>query len=114
MINIDDPRFREIDRRLLFGEFDGKRIGVVLATMNPNFDRFALNVNETNRLRAGKAEGKIDEAVVVGVKVNGDTRTYMGQMPLEEAMEKLSGIEPRNGRMGAFWSLPQGFIDAPF
>jgi hypothetical protein len=35
MIDITDPRFRSIGSRLLYGEFDGTRVGAVLATKSP-------------------------------------------------------------------------------
>ena len=47
MFDIEDPRWHKIGSRLLFGEIDGVKIGVVLATNNnPSFDTFALNVGE--------------------------------------------------------------------
>ena len=100
----------------MFGEIDGKKIGVVLATMNnPSFNTYALNVGELNRLRAGKNDGKIDEAAIIAVEVDGGARTYRGEMMLDEATLKLNAISPRNGRFGEFYSLPVGFFgDEPF
>ena len=38
LININDPRWQKINSRMLYGEIDGVKIGVVLATnSNPNF-----------------------------------------------------------------------------
>ena len=113
MINIQDPRFRAIDKRILYGEIDDKKVGVVLATMSANYDTPALNVGELNCLSVGKAAGKIDEAWVVGVKDDGTTRTVVGEMKLEEALPKLNGLESRNGPFGPFWVL-RGFFDEPF
>lgn len=117
MLDIEDPRWRKIgSSRLLFAEFGGKKIGVVLATKNNSgFDTYALNCGELDRLKAGKKDGKIDEALIVAVEVDGGVRTYRGEMPLDEAILKLNGISPRNGRFGEFYSLPSGFFgDEPF
>ena len=107
MLSIDDPRWHKIGSRLWFGEFDGKKVGVVMATMsNPSFDTFALNVGELNRLKAGKNDGKIDEGLIIAVEVSGTARTHRGEMTLADATVKLNSIAPLNGRFGAFYSLP--------
>jgi hypothetical protein len=118
MLDIEDKRWHKISSRMLYGVIDGVKIGVVMATnSNPNFpDTYALNVAEFNRLRDGKDHGKIDEAYIVAVEVNGGERVYRGEMSLEEATLRLSTIVPRDGRFGKFWSLPVEFfgVDVPF
>jgi hypothetical protein len=87
MLNISDPRWQKIDSRLLHGVFDGKKIGVVFATCsNQNFpDTYALNVAEYERVKAGKDGGKIAEAYVVAVEMNGGERIYKGEMTIADA-----------------------------
>ena len=82
---------------------------------NPAYETFALNVGELNCLRAGKNDGKIDEALIIAVEVNGTASTYRGEMTLDQATLKLSAIAARSGRFGDFYSLPGGFFgDEPF
>ena len=107
MLNIEDLRFRQIDRRHLYGDIDGKRVW--------QFGTFALNVNELNCLSAAKSDGKIDVPMVAAVKVDGASRTQVGEMmPLDEALQKLNGVAPIKGIFGEFFSIHPGFFDAPF
>jgi hypothetical protein len=114
-----DPRFAEIRRNCLYGVIDGVKIGVVIATRNPDYNNNALNRPELERLLAAKRNGKIDEAHVVAADVNGTERTYCGAMSAEEVQQKIDAfwLRPRAGRFGEFYTLPLGFIpveDTPF
>jgi hypothetical protein len=114
-----DPRFTRHWPRKYSAEIDGTRIGIVLATINPSFNNPALNKIEFDRLLAAKRDGKIDEAVVVFARTNGNaTPTYCGDMDAEDLEALLRGFTPRSGRFGEFYVLPDHvlptLIDAPF
>jgi hypothetical protein len=115
-----DSRFRQIRRNCLVGDVDGATVGVVLATRNPDYDNFALNKPDAERLLDGKRKGRVDQAYIVAAHISGVKRTYSGSMPAEEVWHKIevSGLQPRTGRFGEFFVLPPGFIpddeDAPF
>ena len=58
----DDPRWRRLSgAKLYFREIDGIRIGAVLATYLQRYNNFALHCPEVERVRHGKAAGKIDQ-----------------------------------------------------
>jgi hypothetical protein len=84
-----DPRFREIRKNCWFGSIDGARIGVVLATRNPEYNNFAVNKPELERLLAAKRDGKIDEAHVVTANVNGTQRVFAAQCRQRRSNRKL-------------------------
>jgi hypothetical protein len=114
-----DQRFAEIRRNCWFGVIDDVRVGVVVATRNPEYSNHALNKPELETLLAAKRDGKVDEAHVVAANVNGTKRTYCGSMSAEEVQQKIEAfwLQPRPGRYGEFYTLPLGFIpveDSPF
>jgi hypothetical protein len=117
-----DPRFRQLSgsRHLWFGEVDGMKIGVILATIRPPYTSFALNEDEMERLLAGKQAGKIDRAAVVAARndiTNSGGWEYLGHADAEKVREKLRGVRPRSSDYGNFWVLPSGIIeveDEPF
>jgi hypothetical protein len=96
-----DSRFRDLSRYRLFGNIDGVKIGVVLATRSPRYDNFALNKGDMDRLLAGKRDGKIDQAFVVMAKVNGvNAVTYCDCIEAEQLHEKLKGLRPAQSVAG--------------
>ncbi len=115
-----DDRFRHTGRNRLFGEIDGTRVGVVLATRSQRFDNFALNKGDFDRLIAGLREGKIDQAYVVQARSNGfGAMVYAAYIKAEQLAEMLNGHPPMTSQLGPFWVLPPGFkmaggIDEPF
>jgi hypothetical protein len=106
-----DKRFRQIRERIYYAEIDGRKTGVVLATMYPNRDSYALNCAEHEHVRGAKLAGKIDEALVVAVKINS-----FGTLPeyqcgnFIEAMSTI-GLRKIAGRHGDFWLLHLGNVD---
>jgi hypothetical protein len=104
--NLNDPRWRQIGKRLFIGEFDGKKRGAVLATFNQSFFNYALNRGETERVVAAKACGKIDEAVVIPAKPSA-TGGYEGlkSVDAEEMQGRLRGKATISGATGPFWSI---------
>jgi hypothetical protein len=115
-----DSRFTEIRRNCWVGEVDGATVGVVLATRNPDYNTFALNKPDLQRLLDGKRNGRVDEAYIVTAHISGIQRSYCGAMAAEEVWHKIEvfGLRPRTGRFGEFFVLPPGFVpddeDAPF
>jgi hypothetical protein len=106
-----DDRWRRIRERIYYGEIDGKKIGVAVATQSPNRDNYALNRAEHERVLNGKLTGKVDLAFVVAAKLNG-----FGNPPefrcgnFIEAVS-LTGYRPIAGRYGEFWALQLEAID---
>lgn len=105
-----DPRFRWSGYRLS-GEVDGLRVGIVLATMNPSFNTFALNQADRDRLSETKARGKLDVGFVVGARIDsGGRKTYQGSLEVDVVVEQLKGVPTREGRLGPFYVLPASFF----
>jgi hypothetical protein len=113
-----DPGWRQVGRYKYFREFDGMKNGVVLATMSPQYDRFALNTPETKDLLAGKRNNKVDQAFIVAAKGNGAGKFefYAGVDAEEFHKTVLATLVPRSGPFGDFWTIaPYDFDpDAPF
>jgi len=105
-----DPRFRS-SGFLSFGEIDGTRVGVVRATMNPNFPTFALNKGEFDRLAEVKRREKIDVGFVVGARnEKSGEQSYQGSMALDDVVNRLRHEPTREGRLGPFYVLPSSFF----
>jgi hypothetical protein len=115
-----DPAFTEFRPNCFRGEAVEQKIGVVLATQNPTYVKFALNKADLTRLIEAKDAGRVAEAWVVFAQVDGHKRTFKGAMPAEELREQIQkyGLEPKDGRHGPFYVLPPAFApvsdDAPF
>lgn len=106
-----DQRWRMVGRYKFIGEVDGVRAAVVLATRSPGYDTYALNKGDFDRLLAGKRGGKVDAAYVVITEINAlGARTYRGDMEAERLGEMLKGVPPRDGRFGAFYTLPPSIL----
>jgi hypothetical protein len=118
--NINDPGWYNVSKRLRRTEIEGQRIGVALATNNkPQFDNFALNCRDLERLRNGKSDGKVDQIYVVATKRSGaGQQEYRGHGEANALYEtKLRHRPTINGAYGSFWSLEPEDIedeDAPF
>jgi len=106
-----DPRFRSVGAYRLVGEVDGVSVGVVVATMNPNFPTHALNKGDLDRLAEAKRQGKLDVGFVVGARAEkSGERTYQGSMAIDEVVERLRHEPTRSGRLGPFYPLPSSFF----
>jgi len=103
-----DPRWRQIGRRLWYGEDnnDSKKYGAVAATWNAQFGNYALNCGEMNRTIEAKHRNKIDEAVVVAAMKNGaGLLEYRGAVEAEKLQAMLADKPVRDGQFGKFWTL---------
>jgi hypothetical protein len=101
-----DSLWQRLSRYRYYGEIDGVKIAVVLATKNPSFDNWALNKPDYDRAIAGKHDGRVDEAYVVAAKVNGaGVPQYCDQIDAEELRLKLANEVPRVGRFGEFFVI---------
>ena len=95
-----DPRWRQIGRRLWYGEDnnDGKKYGAVAATWNPQFGNYALNCGEMNRTIQAKHRNKIDEAFVVAAMKDGvGLLEYRGAVEAEKLQAMLTDKPVRDG-----------------
>lgn len=101
-----DRGWKMVGRYRYMGEIDGAKIGVVLATMSPSYDRFALNKKDNESLLQAKHDGKVDQAFVVAAKLNGSgPPEYCTAVDAEEFQAVLARQTPRPGRFGDFWTL---------
>ena len=100
-----DGQWRRIRDRIYYAEIDGKKIGVVLATMSPNRNDYALNRAEYERVINGKREGKVDLAFVVAVRLSGFGKPpeYHSANHIEAV--SLTGCRKIDGRWGEFFAL---------
>ena len=103
-------RWRQCARYLYYREIEGRKYGVVLATMTPN-DRPALNKSELERAPAGKRKGTIDEAYVVVARLNGIGYEFLGASDAETIAKRLEGRSTISGKFGDFWTLDIFEID---
>ena len=104
----DRQRWRQRAKHVYRGEHDGKKIGVVVATMSPKFDRYALNKNELELLLGYLRSGKIDVAFVVAARLNGfgpEAYEYQGAGDAETVAKRLKGVVAIQGRYGEFYAL---------
>jgi hypothetical protein len=104
-----DSRCQQLGRWLRYGVIDGRRVGAVIATLNPGFTDYALNKAEEERLLAAKDKGKIEEAHVVFARIDGFYKpSFSGARDAEELHQKIlaMGLRPRPGRFGEFYTLP--------
>ena len=92
---------------LYFGTIDGVTVGVIVATSNrPRYEEFALNKREFERLLAALANGKITEAYAVSVIYDNGAKTCVEAAVATTLNARLSGITPRFGKLGEFWTAP--------
>jgi len=90
-----------------------EKIGVVLATKSPNRDGHLLNKAELSRVITGKRGGKIEEAYVVAVRLNGGSPpTYVCGGLAEEVFAKIEHRSTIDGMYGPFWVLQEYDIDS--
>jgi hypothetical protein len=89
------------------GIVDGVRVGVVEATYNSNFGNYTLNCEECRRAVKANKSGVVGAAYVARTRYDAETNKKV-VTKVEEATalaETLSGVEPRQGRYGPFWTL---------
>ena len=104
-----DGRFTRYGLHRYFAETGGRKVGIVLATMNSGYDSYALNKSEFDRLVSAKRDGRLDDAFVVAAKTAGSkVPSFCDQIDAEELVGKLAGELPRSGRYGDFFILPPG------
>src|SRR5262249_13865449 len=103
-----DGVFKEFHRYRLYGEVNGARIGVVLATRTPRFSTFALNKFDFDRLIAAKQDGRLDSAFVVMAAIDASgARTYCEHHAAEHFNATVVANRPlHHGQFGDFYALP--------
>ena len=82
-------------------------IGVILATYNVDFNRFALNKKEFRRLLDALDAGTLGEAYAESVRFDIDSQTHVYEEIVEARWlwERLQSVPTRQGSLGEFWSL---------
>ena len=101
-----DTRFHKTSRRRWQVEINGNRAGIVVAWRPVDYDNYALNKADIDRLLELKRDAKFHAAFVVIATVAGNSnRTYVGYRDAEELHETLRSVPPRNGPYGEYWLL---------
>jgi hypothetical protein len=108
-----DDRFKRLRERIYFAEIDGEKVGVVLATLSPNRDAYALNCSERERVLRAKVENRIHLAFVVAVKLTSFSKPPEFQTANHIEAVDVTGLrklERRDGS-GEFFLLQLDDID---
>jgi hypothetical protein len=106
-----DERWKLIHERIYYGEIDGQKNGVVLATQPPNRDKYAWNCDERERVLNARLTGKIDLAFVVAAKLNGFRKPPEYQCGNFIEAVSTTSLRKIAGRYGDLWLLQLGDID---
>jgi hypothetical protein len=102
-----DPRCERIGQYQYKILIDNIKVGVVVASMKPNFFSYALNQGDTEEVREAKQNGKRDVGFVVLAKINNYGHpVYVDHFNIDDVDAKVAGCDLIQGRYGAFWSLP--------
>jgi hypothetical protein len=112
-----DGGFKRIpDSRWLYSvkSFDGAKLGVILATYNESFGNYSLNCEEFDRLLKADEKRKVSTAWVAKVRFDDELnrRTVVEVPDAIRVSEMLSGVEPKKGIYGDFWTLPSSDAEA--
>jgi hypothetical protein len=93
---------------------DGVRAGIVIAWRPANYDNFALNKADLDRLLELRQDASFNAAFVVTATVSGSfdagnfERVYIGHRDAEQLAEFLKSARLRQGPHGHYWLLQDG------
>jgi hypothetical protein len=101
---------------------DGNRAGIVLAWRPDEYNNYALNKADLDRLLELKRDGSFHAAYVVIATISGEfLRAYIGHRDAEELAKELESARLRKGPHGDYWLLQEGVVpleitndDVPF
>jgi hypothetical protein len=99
----NDDRFCPTSRSRYQAVIDGRRIGVVVAWRNNQYDNHALNKDDIDRLLDLKRDGTFAEAFVVSAR--GPRSIYVSHRDAEQLFKELKSVSPRSGPYGEYWLL---------
>ena len=113
-----DDQFSQHGRYRYSATIDGVKIGVVLATKSQNYNNFALNKADLDRVIAGVSDGRLDAGYVVAATVNvTGSMEFVDQISADILADQLKGETPRTGKFGEFYLIPPHIAfpaDEPF
>jgi len=99
---LTDVRFSQFQKFRWYGEVNGARVGVAVASRSAQYSTYALNKGHVEGLLAAKHNGKVDLAFIAAFN-NG---TFVAYHDAEEFHANvLAHLPTRSGQFGAFWSL---------
>jgi hypothetical protein len=105
-----DSHFHKSSRRRWQGQFNGARAGIVVAWRPADYDNYALNKADIERLLELRREATFDAAFVVLATVSGNYgSSYVGHRDAEEFYETLKVVRFRTGPHGDYWLLREDF-----
>jgi hypothetical protein len=111
-----DFRFRKTTRRRYQFPFNGIVAGIAVAWRPADYDNFALNKDNLDRLLELRRDGSFAAAFVVLASAGGTfDSAYIGHRNAEELYETLKTVPFRKGPHGDYWLLRTDFspFDAP-
>ena len=98
--------FYQTSRYRWLADFDGTKIGIVIATRTWRFDNHDLNKADFDRLLEAKSSGKIDVGFVVAACISKEyVHIYVAHREAEELHHVLKDVPPRQSDFGPFWIL---------
>jgi hypothetical protein len=115
-----DNRFHKTSRRRWQTQINGTRAGVVVASRSVDYQNYALNRADLDRLLELKRDGSFHAAFVVFAAVTGNFgQAYVSHRDAEELSETLKSVPSRSGQYGEYWLLredisPFDFEEIPF
>jgi hypothetical protein len=92
---------------------DGVRAGIVVAWRPENYDNFALNKADFDRLLELRRNASFNAAFVVTAAVSGTgdfERVYVRHRDAEQLAETLKSARLRKGPHGDYWLLQEGVL----
>jgi hypothetical protein len=105
-----DSRFYKTSRRRWQIEVNGARAGIVVAWRPADYENFALNKADLDRLLQLKQDASFAAAFVVLATVTGNFPSgYVGHRDAEELHEALKTVRFRTGPHGEYWLLREDF-----
>jgi hypothetical protein len=112
-----DSGFKRVpDSKWLYSgkSFDGAKLGVILATYNESFGNYSLNCEEFDRLLEADEKRKVSTAWVAKVRFDNELnrRIVVEVLDAIEVSKMVSGVEPKKGIYGDFWTLPNSDAEA--
>ncbi len=111
----NDARFVKTSRRRRQIAVSGVRAGIVIAWRPDDYENFALNKMDGDRLLELRRDASFDAAFVVIATISNYEPVYVGHCEAEELLETLKSVRLRKGPHGEYWLLKDDFtpFDVP-
>jgi hypothetical protein len=89
-----------------FGNIDGTKVAVVVATMKGDFTNYALGKDGRDRVYDAVKDGKVDVGFLVLAKVDTvGAYTFVDAFNIVEVYDKIERLPTRTSEYGPYWLL---------